>query len=113
MIRRPPRSTLLPYTTLFRSPVATIAAGGATTFCDGGSVTLTASGGTSYVWSNGALTPAITVIASGSYTVIATDADGCVSPASAPVVVTVNPTPVRSEERRVGEECRSRWSPDH
>src|SRR2546429_9544252 len=22
-------------------------------------------------------------------------------------------TPVRSEERRVGKECRSRWSPDH
>src|SRR5258708_14603433 len=47
-----------------------------------------------HVRSNGALTPAITVIASGSYTVIATDANGCVSLASAPVVVTVNPTPV-------------------
>src|SRR2546426_8499070 len=23
------------------------------------------------------------------------------------------PTPVRSEERRVGKECRSRWSPYH
>ena len=21
--------------------------------------------------------------------------------------------PIRSEERRVGKECRSRWSPDH
>src|SRR2546430_15665216 len=24
-----------------------------------------------------------------------------------------SPLPVRSEERRVGEECRSRWAPDH
>src|SRR2546430_17737203 len=28
MIRRPPRSTLFPYTTLFRSPVADLLAGG-------------------------------------------------------------------------------------
>ena len=31
-------------------------------------------------------------------------------PASAIVTVTVEP---RSEERRVGKECRSRWSPYH
>src|SRR3712207_9002523 len=29
MIRRPPRSTLFPYTTLFRSPAARLTAGGA------------------------------------------------------------------------------------
>src|SRR5688572_32862878 len=28
-------------------------------------------------------------------------------------VVKVAPTHDRSEERRVGKECRSRWSPDH
>src|SRR5215475_15476345 len=28
-------------------------------------------------------------------------------------VVTDQPTPARSEERRVGKECRSRWSPYH
>src|SRR5260221_568305 len=27
--------------------------------------------------------------------------------------VTETPVRVRSEERRVGKECRSRWSPDH
>src|SRR5947199_5026477 len=27
--------------------------------------------------------------------------------------VIANPTASRSEERRVGKECRSRWSPDH
>src|SRR5690348_17646670 len=26
---------------------------------------------------------------------------------------TLYPMPTRSEERRVGKECRSRWSPDH
>ena len=28
-------------------------------------------------------------------------------------VVLVNSNPARSEERRVGKECRSRWSPYH
>ena len=28
-------------------------------------------------------------------------------------LVAVVLTPIRSEERRVGKECRSRWSPDH
>src|SRR5256886_11810335 len=48
MIRRPPRSTLFPYTTLFRSsvsggctPVITNNATGAGTFCTGGGVTVT------------------------------------------------------------------------
>src|SRR2546430_14564275 len=48
MIRRPPRSTLFPYTTLFRSsvsggcaPVLTNNATGAGTLCTGGGVTVT------------------------------------------------------------------------
>src|SRR5438067_5131888 len=41
MIRRPPRSTLFPYTTLFRSPVAASAAAPA----DGGAVYSTVRGG--------------------------------------------------------------------
>ena len=28
-------------------------------------------------------------------------------------LITFEPTPARSEERRVGKECRSRWSPYH
>src|SRR5260370_27581445 len=31
----------------------------------------------------------------------------------APVAGPPSPRPVRSEERRVGKECRSRWSPYH
>ncbi|WP_162427489.1 Ig-like domain-containing protein [Pontibacter pudoricolor] len=77
-------------------PVATITAGGPTTFCQGGSVTLTASGGNSYLWSNGATTESITVTTSGNYTVQVTDGNSCTSASSAPVAVTVNPLPTVS-----------------
>ncbi|MCX6305076.1 MAG: hypothetical protein NT040_08915 [Bacteroidetes bacterium] len=72
-------------------PAAVITPGGPTTFCVGGSVVLTASGGTGYLWSNAATTAAITVVASGTYTVTVTSAAGCSSIASQ--VVTVNPSP--------------------
>src|SRR5690606_40733171 len=49
--------------------VPTITASGPTTFCQGGSVTLTSSAATGNVWSNGATTQSITVLASGDYTV--------------------------------------------
>jgi hypothetical protein len=71
-------------------PVASITAGGPTSFCEGGSVTLTASAASSYLWSNGATTRSIVASTSGSYTVSITDANGCSSAASAPVMVTVN-----------------------
>ncbi|TDO22275.1 LamG-like jellyroll fold domain-containing protein, partial [Sediminibacterium goheungense] len=74
------------------TPAANITASGPTTFCAGGSVTLTASGGASYLWSNGANTPSITVSAAGTYSVVATSAEGCTS-APASTTVTVNPTP--------------------
>ena len=46
---------------------------------------------------------------------IATLLASCGTPTS-PVAVTPGPAPtiqLRSEERRVGKECRSRWSPYH
>ncbi|GAB3868846.1 hypothetical protein GCM10028824_14820 [Hymenobacter segetis] len=73
------------------APVASITASGATTFCVGGTVTLTANGGSSYRWSTGATTASITVSASGSYGVTATNAAGCSAAAATPVAVTVNP----------------------
>lgn len=73
-------------------PNATITASGATTFCNGGSVTLTAAGGISYLWSTGAVLPAITVTNSGTITATATDANGCKANAT-PITVTVNPLP--------------------
>ncbi|MES2799787.1 MAG: LamG-like jellyroll fold domain-containing protein [Bacteroidota bacterium] len=75
-------------------PAPTITAGGPTNFCAGESVTLTASSGSTYVWSNGATTPSITVSAADNYTVSITDGSGCSSPSSAATSVTINPLPV-------------------
>lgn len=74
------------------SNVASITAGGPTTFCQGDSVILTASSGSRYTWSNGLTTKNITVKTSGSYTVKVTYADSS-SSTSAATVVTMNPLP--------------------
>jgi alpha-tubulin suppressor-like RCC1 family protein len=58
---------------------------GPTTICGSGSVTLTASAGGSYLWSNGATTQAITVNATGSYSVTV---DGCYVSDAVSVTVT-------------------------
>src|SRR2546430_15569923 len=100
MIRRPPRSTLFPYTTLFRSLGQTrekygrriIAPAdhtvhedelawdkGCCVGADGGDATDGAAAGDERCW----------------------------------VGVLACPVVDRSEERRVGKECRSRWSPYH
>lgn len=68
----------------------TAVATGTSTACSN-SASVTASGGTgsySYLWSNGARTPAINNIAAGTYTVTVTDANGCTAVAS--VTVTAN-----------------------
>lgn len=74
------------------TPVASITAGGPVTFCQGQNVVLTASAGTSWLWSNGATTQAITVSTSGNYSVVVTNASNC-SATSAVTAVTVNPNP--------------------
>ncbi len=81
--------------TINSAPPATVTTGGPTTFCDGGSVLLTANAGSSYSWSNGATTQSITVLASGSYTVVVTQTGGCTL-TSNPVSVTVNAKPSTS-----------------
>lgn len=73
------------------TPVASIS--GNLNICNGSSTTLTANGGTSYVWSNGATTPSITVspTTTTTYTVTAIG-NGCSSaPATATVVVSNGP----------------------
>ncbi|WP_321515549.1 gliding motility-associated C-terminal domain-containing protein [Marinifilum fragile] len=61
--------------------------------CAGGTVTLDAgNAGSSYLWSNGATTQTITVSASGNYSVVVTDANGC--SATDDVNVTVHPNPI-------------------
>src|SRR3989449_11615826 len=137
MIRRPPRSTLFPYTTLFRSlpqcirllrarhqerfpsdAAATAALEHPLTFgaCLVGLGLADAMvGGATFpsgdtiraaLWAVGPA-PGITTVSGAFYLVkddtVLTFTDCAVVP---------EPT-ARSEERRVGKECRSRWSPYH
>src|SRR3712207_9387887 len=100
MIRRPPRSTLFPYTTLFRSHVLRTAVDvhAAAVVARqrelGGQLHLVAPSGDR-------LADQLLVVP------VAVDVGG-VEEGHAEVERTV-----RSEERRVGKECRSRWSPYH
>src|SRR3712207_9193852 len=98
MIRRPPRSTLFPYTTLFRSGAEAVRA------------TLTHR-------------PDVLVIDLEMPGVDGLDAVADVRrvlPGQVVLMLTRHARPgvlrsalKRSEERRVGKECRSRWSPYH
>ncbi|MCX6292038.1 MAG: T9SS type A sorting domain-containing protein [Bacteroidetes bacterium] len=88
-------ATSAPTTVTVNSPAPatpTITASGTTTFCQGGSVTLTSSTETSYLWSTGATTQAITVTTVGSYSVTVTDASGCTATSAATTVI-VNSNP--------------------
>ena len=87
-------STVYYPVTIIAAPVATISAGGPTTFCQGGSVVLTASTGTSYAWSTGATTASITVSNSGSYSVTVTGANGCSASSQATSVNVLTPSSV-------------------
>src|SRR2546422_9501512 len=98
MIRRPPRSTLFPYTTLFRSlfpninlPIINI--------------------GTVYTGA-GVLDIEKTVTYPIEKAVSAVSDVRFVESKSRQGLSTVRLW-MRSEERRVGKECRSRWSPYH
>jgi len=71
----------------------TVTPNGPTAFCEGGSVTLTASSATSYLWSNGETTQSITIDADGTFSVVITDANGCISPSSATTAVSVDQMP--------------------
>ncbi|MCB0819110.1 MAG: gliding motility-associated C-terminal domain-containing protein [Bacteroidetes bacterium] len=75
---------------------------GSLSFCPGGSVTLTAPAAASYQWSNGASTQSINVTQTGAYTVIITDAAGCVSPVSATIGTTLNPSPATPAISAIG-----------
>ena len=61
--------------------------------CEGESTILTASGGTSFLWSNGEITPSITISpqASTNYSVTVTNAENCISADS--ITIIVHPIP--------------------
>src|SRR3989449_10768033 len=104
MIRRPPRSTLFPYTTLFRSAGGGEGRGG---------------GDVVHGHRGGVLGEAVVLVDDpalhGEEAVVGEGAAGRGARAGGGVgrrgQRAVRAT--RSEERRVGEECRSRGSPDH
>src|SRR3712207_9559386 len=98
MIRRPPRSTLFPYTTLFRSYAGVLALWVA--FCDlipliGATIGAVPTIGFAFLDSITA--GVVTLIFFIAYQQFENH------------VLQVT----RSEARRVGKECRSRWSPYH
>src|SRR2546426_11722044 len=102
MIRRPPRSTLFPYTTLFRSadfedshsPTWENTIRGQQNLVDtvNGTISFTGPEGKRYALNE--RTATLMVRPRGWHLV-------------------EKHVLVRSEERRVGKECRSRWSPYH
>src|SRR5256885_14920176 len=112
MIRRPPRSTLFPYTTLFRS-------GGIVPAAVEMMDRLTIEAAEAAVHPNFPKTDAVLIVELDDqhgigFRKVRMDRgfggfdrqpihhlDGC------------RDDPARSEERRVGKECRSRWSPYH
>src|SRR5256885_14934578 len=102
MIRRPPRSTLFPYTTLFRSAqaVADLAARHGARYRQWVGDELPAAGfalvhAVGQAAQTAAQAPRVAELTWGD--------------AALPHVVLIGKG-VRSEERRVGKECRSRWS---
>src|SRR2546427_10185265 len=94
MNRQPPRSTLFPYTTLFRAAL-----------------------GASFVtrrWRSLASVRLAAELERFDYATIPDTALAAVCPGcDAQSLVGGSVTLTRSEERRVGKECRSRWSPYH
>jgi lysophospholipase L1-like esterase len=85
-------------TTIISKPVPPkpiITANSATTFCADSSVTLQSSeqGANTFIWSNGTTSKSLRVRTSGNFTVKAVSNQGCVSPESNAVVITVNPLP--------------------
>ncbi|CCH56902.1 hypothetical protein BN8_06292 [Fibrisoma limi BUZ 3] len=71
----------------------TVAALGSTTFCAGNRVTLAATTPLNVVWTGGLTSKNIVVEQSGDYSAQARDQNGCLSPRSRAINVTVNPLP--------------------
>src|SRR3712207_9480863 len=103
MIRRPPRSTLFPYTTLFRSGLELVPDPGGAAFY-GPKISVQARDAIGRTWQMSTIQYDFNQPA--RFGLEYTTADGS---RQQPVMI----HSARSEERRVGKECRSRWSPYH
>ncbi len=71
--------------TVFVAPTPNPVINGNLHICDGEPTTLTANGGETYIWSNGSTANSIDVSNGGTYSVIATNENGCTAMASANV----------------------------
>src|SRR3989449_8756340 len=105
MIRRPPRSTLFPYTTLFRSKDA-----------GRGVFMLTKGGHTRMAFLEELAAQSTRPVVVAALLHSSTNPDAVFQDLDAARDATARGHKVvgavsRSEERRVGKECRSRWSP--
>src|SRR3712207_9050151 len=127
MIRRPPRSTLFPYTTLFRSynhlgpsgnylpeffPV--FAEGGANTW--GNSINISGPDSDEvrrYILDNALMWLRDMHVDGLRLDAVHALVDERATHLLEELAREVDALSVRSEERRVGKECRSRWSPYH
>ena len=78
--------------TVSLSQSATISPNGTVSICDGNNQVLQASSGSAYLWSNGAITPSISVNTAGSYFVTVTDINGCSATSSTTIVNVIAPT---------------------
>src|SRR2546422_11359252 len=105
MIRRPPRSTLFPYTTLFRSRSAK--SRGLHVTCEVTPHHFALIDEDVTYDSRFKMNPPLGV-REDREALLAGLADGTVD-----AIATDHAPHERSEERRVGKECRSRWSPYH
>src|SRR3712207_9200872 len=110
MIRRPPRSTLFPYTTLFRSKFKSKKA-------NYYSYTTNNQKGTVYIEDGYIKLPKLkTMIKIKQHRKFNGLIKSCTiskTPSNKYYISILVYTENRSEERRVGKECRSRWSPYH
>src|SRR3712207_9577436 len=113
MIRRPPRSSLFPYTTLFRSRRGILYVDEVSLLSDHLVDLLldVAAMGVNHVEREG-----VSVRHPSRFILVGTmnPEEGELRPQLLDRFgITVEVTGSRSEERRVGKECRSRWSPYH
>src|SRR2546429_9852148 len=106
MIRRPPRSTLFPYTTLFRSLMAYSVQ--QRTQEIGIRIAL---GASAHDVRKMIVRQGMALALAGVFIGVAAALG--LTRLMASLLYGVTARDPRSEERRVGEECRSRWAPDH
>src|SRR2546429_8850277 len=113
MIRRPPRSTLFPYTTLFRSVLGRSAGDAAKQHRPdpGTAIVLMSAAGKLFDQEMARRYSRLEriILICGRYEGV----DERVAEHLATEEGSIGDFVLRSEERRVGKECRSRWSPYH